>query len=178
MNISIPVPCHEDWNQMKPEDRGRFCGICAKTVTDFAGMTAQEISDFLIRNQSEKICGRFTDRQLAMEYDENIQTIAIRIAQTGWPLVKKMAAIFLFLFLLSHPGQAQSVNKKPPGFASTINAITIPKRDSLVTTDSTVTSVDPSQCIEGKLGRVIMTSEKKKNEKQKRSGKYKTTLPY
>lgn len=40
MKISIPEPCHEDWNLMTPVDfNRRHCAACDRTLTDFSSMT-------------------------------------------------------------------------------------------------------------------------------------------
>ena len=62
--ISVPKPCHEDWNQMTPQGNGRFCDSCAKTVVDFSGMEANEIRDYFIDHQKERVCGTFKKQQL------------------------------------------------------------------------------------------------------------------
>nr|WP_143916704.1 energy transducer TonB [Aquimarina algiphila]TSE08270.1 hypothetical protein FOF46_12800 [Aquimarina algiphila] len=62
--ISIPKPCHEDWNTMTPSEKGRFCDSCAKTVIDFTTMSSLHIQDFLAENKSKKICGHFKKTQL------------------------------------------------------------------------------------------------------------------
>ncbi|MCP2026924.1 hypothetical protein L1276_002068 [Flavobacterium sp. HSC-32F16] len=62
--ITIPEPCHEDWNKMIPDERGRFCISCSKTVVDFTSMLPDEIQYFFIQNQNNKICGRFKKSQL------------------------------------------------------------------------------------------------------------------
>ncbi|WP_163408864.1 energy transducer TonB [Flavobacterium ajazii] len=62
--ITIPKPCHEDWNKMSPKDNGRFCLSCSKTVVDFTSMLPDEIQHFFIQNQGNKICGRFKKTQL------------------------------------------------------------------------------------------------------------------
>jgi len=64
LKFSIPKPCHENWDAMTPESQGRFCSLCAKTVVDFTGMKAPEISEYLLANQSNKVCGRFEKTQL------------------------------------------------------------------------------------------------------------------
>jgi hypothetical protein len=73
--ITIPKPCHEDWNKMSPKDNGRFCLSCSKTVVDFTSMLPEEIQHFFIQNQDSKICGRFRKTQL----DEIIIQIPSRI---------------------------------------------------------------------------------------------------
>ncbi|WP_433835009.1 hypothetical protein [Flavobacterium anhuiense] len=62
--ITIPEPCHENWDQMTPNENGRFCMSCSKTVIDFTSMLPEEIQHYFIQNQNEKICGRFKQSQL------------------------------------------------------------------------------------------------------------------
>jgi hypothetical protein len=47
---------------MTPEEKGRFCGSCSKTVLDFTKATDKEIIQTL--NQTENSCGRFYNHQL------------------------------------------------------------------------------------------------------------------
>jgi hypothetical protein len=63
-NITIPKPCHEDWNAMTPSETGRFCSSCTKNVVDFTTKNATEIQSFFIENQAKSICGRFKNEQL------------------------------------------------------------------------------------------------------------------
>ncbi|MEP1490531.1 MAG: energy transducer TonB [Algibacter sp.] len=63
-SISIPKPCHEDWNQMSPKQKGRFCNSCSKTVIDFTKMDTYEIQDFISENKNSRICGHFKQTQL------------------------------------------------------------------------------------------------------------------
>lgn len=62
-SISIPQPCHQNWNQMTPVEQGRHCTQCSKTVTDFTAMTNTEIINYFARQGN--VCGRFGDTQLA-----------------------------------------------------------------------------------------------------------------
>ncbi|MFV8353082.1 energy transducer TonB [Flavobacterium sp. XS2P14] len=62
--IAIPEPCQEDWNKMTPNDQGRFCMSCAKTVIDFTAMLPEEVQHFFIQNQNQNICGRMKKSQL------------------------------------------------------------------------------------------------------------------
>lgn len=64
INISIPEPCHENWNKMLPDEKGRFCSVCSKSVIDFTTKSETEISTYLIQNRNQKICGRFKKNQL------------------------------------------------------------------------------------------------------------------
>ncbi|QSW90792.1 hypothetical protein J0383_08275 [Flavobacterium endoglycinae] len=62
--ISIPEPCHENWDNMTPTENGRFCMSCAKTVIDFSVMLPEEIKRYFAEHQNERICGRFKKSQL------------------------------------------------------------------------------------------------------------------
>ncbi|MFI1744509.1 energy transducer TonB [Thalassobellus sediminis] len=63
-SISIPEPCHEDWNKMTQKDKGRFCNSCVKTVVDFTKMNTYEIQNFINDNKNNRICGHFKQSQL------------------------------------------------------------------------------------------------------------------
>ena len=64
INITIPSPCNENWDNMLPEERGRFCLSCAKTVIDFTANSTEEINDYFLKNKGAKTCGRFKKEQL------------------------------------------------------------------------------------------------------------------
>jgi hypothetical protein len=62
--IRIPEPCNEDWNNMQPDAKGRFCGSCSKSVHDFTNKTDTEIRDILIEYKDQKVCGHFKKTQI------------------------------------------------------------------------------------------------------------------
>ena len=62
--INIPEPCHEDWNEMTPKEKGRFCASCSKIVVDFSRMEPEEIKNYLITKTKEKVCGHFRRSQV------------------------------------------------------------------------------------------------------------------
>lgn len=49
---------------MSPNEKGRFCQSCSKTVVDFTTMQKEKIEDYLALNSGNKICGRFRVTQL------------------------------------------------------------------------------------------------------------------
>jgi len=67
MKISIPQPCHENWQQMTPNEQGRFCASCQKTVVDFTDWTDKMLIDFLLKNKTVT-CARFTNIQLEKQF--------------------------------------------------------------------------------------------------------------
>ncbi|MFI1773577.1 carboxypeptidase-like regulatory domain-containing protein [Thalassobellus citreus] len=62
ITIDIPKPCHEDWNTMTPEEKGRHCAVCKKTVYDFTSKTDEQIVQTFTKNGN--VCGRFKNTQL------------------------------------------------------------------------------------------------------------------
>jgi len=65
INIDIPKPCHEDWNKMTPDEKGRHCAVCEKTVFDFTSKTDEQIVSIFEKNKN--LCGRFKSTQLKRE---------------------------------------------------------------------------------------------------------------
>jgi hypothetical protein len=63
IQIEIPKPCHENWDTMSPEQKGKFCGVCSKTVVDFSLMGDGQILETL-RKTTNGVCGRFNADQL------------------------------------------------------------------------------------------------------------------
>lgn len=63
MPVSIPNPCHENWDNMHPTQNGKHCQSCAKNVIDFTSFTQEEILKYLKNNP--KACGRFYKHQIS-----------------------------------------------------------------------------------------------------------------
>ncbi len=49
---------------MTPNEKGRFCNACSKTVIDFTKMNTLEIQNFLNMNKDQSICGHIKQSQL------------------------------------------------------------------------------------------------------------------
>ncbi len=62
-NVYIPKPCHENWNKMSPDEKGRHCAVCSKVVTDFTNMKTEEIVA-TIQDSEREVCGRINIKQL------------------------------------------------------------------------------------------------------------------
>ncbi len=95
--LSIPKPCHENWDAMTPEDKGRFCGACQKTVIDFIDMSDRQIAEFF-KKPSGNVCGRFGGEQLNR---------IIEVPRKRIPWIKYFFTIALPAFLFSIKAGAQ-----------------------------------------------------------------------
>lgn len=62
IQIAIPEPCHEGWQNMTPVEKGRFCASCQKTVLDFTHLSDNEIIKLV--SKKDNLCGRINVSQL------------------------------------------------------------------------------------------------------------------
>ena len=103
-HISIPQPCHEDWNQMTAEEKGRHCALCNKVVIDFTDKTEEELTEIL-RGTSGKTCGRFNRKQI---FSPLPGTITPRTLYSRFQMfVIALVAAFGLSFLAPNVVQAQ-----------------------------------------------------------------------
>lgn len=63
LTIKIITPCNQDWAQLSTAEGGRFCESCNKTVTDFTGLSDQELISVIAQTNGNS-CGRFHISQL------------------------------------------------------------------------------------------------------------------
>ena len=70
IKLTIPEPCHENWQNMQSNNEGRHCMSCQKTVVDFSLMTDKEILDY-VTSKGDNLCGRFDPHQLNRGLQEN-----------------------------------------------------------------------------------------------------------
>ena len=62
MKVTIPKPCHENWAAMTPDEKGRFCQVCSRSVRDFTSASDLQIMNDL--SGDSNICGNFRVDQL------------------------------------------------------------------------------------------------------------------
>ena len=100
--ISIPQPCHENWNAMQPENQGRHCPTCATTVTDFTAWAPEDIVTYLRINAATKTCGRFRKEQLTQQpASVNLYDLAESIQAAAISFSKKVAILILIVVGMS-----------------------------------------------------------------------------
>lgn len=124
--IHIPQPCHEDWEAMTPTAQGRHCAQCCKTVIDFTGWEVDAIATYLTQNAESRTCGRFTADQLEQDYFVP-ETYLYNVFSSGLHYLKQMAAIVLFVFVLSNTAGAQSgIHPTAPQVAQPVTGAVAP----------------------------------------------------
>jgi hypothetical protein len=61
--LAINQPCHENWESMSREEKGRFCAACEKIVVDFSALSDRQLAAYFSGKKST-LCGRFQASQL------------------------------------------------------------------------------------------------------------------
>ena len=89
LHLSIPQPCHEDWDKMTPTEKGRHCQSCQKEVVDFTAMSDQQILDLFSKNKNG-LCGRFRTDQLDRQ-----MLLRTTTSSTPWAKAGMLAASLL-----------------------------------------------------------------------------------
>ncbi|HMK26615.1 MAG TPA: carboxypeptidase-like regulatory domain-containing protein [Chitinophagaceae bacterium] len=69
LQLSIPTPCHENWDAMTPSEKGKFCGSCQKQVVDFSNMSDRQVAEFFKKPSTGSVCGRFMTDQLERDIE-------------------------------------------------------------------------------------------------------------
>jgi len=64
LQITIPEPCTQEWEEMTSCNNGRFCGQCQKTVIDFTTWSDAELYKYFDAHKNEHFCGRYMSTQL------------------------------------------------------------------------------------------------------------------
>lgn len=102
--LTVSEPCHQNWDAMTPEQKGRFCSSYQKTVVDFTAMSDRQIAEYF-KEAVGSTCGRFYNDQLnrPLEVPKKRVSLLRYFFQFTWPA---------FLLLLKSCGQKNDVQGK------------------------------------------------------------------
>jgi len=155
IQLSIAEPCHENWENMNPVEKGKFCGSCQKQVVDFSNMSDGQIAEFFKKPSTGSVCGRFLSDQLDRE---------IEIPRKRIPFVKQFFQIALPAFLISVKASAQTqkpIKSKPSSGDTSRQIATIPPMMGMIAynyikpvepkKDTIVGEIDIQKVIRGKV---------------------------
>lgn len=132
----VPQPCHASWDAMAPNQGGRFCGACQKTVIDFTAMTDQEILSHLASSRAS-VCGRFRNEQLEVApktWRDTLFQIQTRARSIRMKPIRWVTVVLVSMVLIITGCQSPSGEKE--GTTGDIAVDTLPKIDSTIKIDS------------------------------------------
>jgi hypothetical protein len=159
IRITVSEPCAQQWQDLTPQEGGRFCGSCQKLVVDFTRMSDQELLRYF-KDHSGKVCGSFT----GLQTDRDIISREKPKKAFG---IYSLAASFMGI-LISFTSKAQTadtLSAKP-----LVEISPVAPKPVTVITQSAVPTAEPLadtflSPLQGKMGgvcvRPVMIEEKK-----------------
>jgi hypothetical protein len=140
IKLFVPSPCHENWEDMTPNERGRHCASCNKTVTDFSLFTDKQLLEYFT-GIKEGVCGRFSPFQLERQlvYSEPAKHPFWQKLLFGTALTAGLTTAANAQQTVKHPIHATKGNKKqkktdPVVEAQPMNITINTQEDSIVAT--------------------------------------------
>ncbi len=128
--VQIPKPCHENWNQMSPTEKGKFCNVCTKEVVDFTSNSDEEIIRYLSNHGN--LCGRFRSSQLKRKL------IANRKKHNHWLSYAASLLLPMTLFSQETTSSQQKTSKTEQLATTTYKSFNISSLQRKVATHSKV----------------------------------------
>ncbi len=116
-NLKIEKPCHEDWNKMAPNQLGRHCQLCEKTVVDFTKMSSEEIKEYLSNRGNERICGRILKepvKRIPSKKEQWFNNQRLRINQKIDFIPMRISLLSILSFLMILFGCNQTTEESKP----------------------------------------------------------------
>src|SRR4029079_10390615 len=111
LQLQVPTPCHENWENMTATERGRFCASCQKQVIDFSNTSDREVAMFFKKPSTGSVCGRFMEDQLNRD---------IEIPKKRIPWLK-------YFFQIAIPAFLASCDNRMQGKVKVLGVPVIPK---------------------------------------------------
>jgi hypothetical protein len=96
LNLTIPTPCDEKWENFSMTSSGGFCSSCNKTVVDLTKMSDRELLKYL-QQRTSHTCGRVRRDQ--------VKSYASPLLSTRTLL--RAAVVSLFCLMISKPAVSQ-----------------------------------------------------------------------
>jgi hypothetical protein len=92
-NIRIASPCAADWDDMRGDERVRFCGRCEKNVYNLSSMSRDD-AEALVNEKEGRLCVRFFQRAdgTVLTADCPVGAQRMRMRQRVWASLSGVAA--------------------------------------------------------------------------------------
>ncbi|MCW3072982.1 MAG: hypothetical protein JWP69_51 [Flaviaesturariibacter sp.] len=133
LKLSIPEPCHEEWEGMSPSAQGRFCGSCQKEVIDFSTMSTAQILAFF-KQPKGAVCGRFDREQLA-------EDLVIPTKRIPWLRYFFQFTFPAFLLSCKSGWQTGKVVPKEETFYTTTGVMVVDFKEDPIVKENTVAAM-------------------------------------
>jgi len=114
IRVQVKEPCHENWQNMTANEKGRFCASCQKTVVDFTLMNDRQILEHLSKANGGT-CGRFANDQL----ERDLKAKVVK-SKSRWAYFLNMLIPVLFTNLGSST-KGDAVTKGRPTMVNSAN---------------------------------------------------------
>jgi len=117
--IGVASPCTADWNQMKGDDRCRFCSQCSLNVFDLSAMTRKDAEELVAsrsgNGKKDRLCVRFMRRADGTVLTRDCPVgLRQRLRRTASRLVAMCTAAFAFLGCRSDPNKPDNAGTGTP----------------------------------------------------------------
>ena len=140
VQIKVAEPCHENWNNMTPDERGRFCGSCQKIVVDFTTMSDKELLDHISKTAGQHSCGRFSSHQLNRDINATEKK-----RRFTWAYIWNFL-LATFLVTESYGQEKPLISKKPdvqlPNQSPTVGTFAVKEPESAPSKEISGTVID------------------------------------
>ena len=163
VRVTLPEPCAEDWDKMKPNGCGKFCASCQKTVIDFSQMPDEYMARILGNNPTG-LCGHFSEAQL----NKPIEIIALPNKNSFLDIGKKIAAALLLLPTVA-PNVLFAQKQKAPTTHQTVDK----QNDGTISLQGIIKDAATQQALKG----MLLKAEGLDTQTSDKDGKFTFTIP-
>lgn len=115
--VRVAAPCGEEWDEMRGDERVRFCSRCSLNVYNLSAMTRREAERLVVSNEG-RLCVRFYRRRDGMILTQNcpggLARIRLRVSRVA------SAAAAAAFGLLAGVASAPDAKQSPPSDAPVI----------------------------------------------------------
>lgn len=171
IKITIPQPCTENWELMTPNQQGRHCALCSKTVIDFTKYSDDELIAFFAQ-QTGDVCGRVKTTQ----QNRSISPVPISQPTKQRWLPNPLVWVVPMIMGASNSLFSQTTITKKDSLEQTqLNPFKQKQNDTLPTVRGIV--IDEATG-EGILGAVAMVEDKNFGVVTDDNGRFELKIPY